>query len=156
VILTGYLDESGTHDGSPVTVMGGMLANARQWEAFEQNFRKAKAKHGFRIFHTKKFKKRDGDFKGWTNDQCLALMADLAPMTATAFTEGVTVALYNDAYEAEYRLGDKPRRLRDGSILDDQSRERRRAIVDHATAAERNRPPHEFFVLRHSSLLPFR
>jgi hypothetical protein len=30
VILTAYLDESGTHDGSPVTVMGGMLANAQQ------------------------------------------------------------------------------------------------------------------------------
>lgn len=112
MILTAYLDESGTHDGSPVTVMGGMLATAGQWEAFEKNFERVKAKHGFRIFHTKKFKKRDGDFKGWTTDQCLALMADLAPMTATAFVEGVTVALDNAAYDAEYRVGDKPKRLR--------------------------------------------
>jgi site-specific DNA recombinase len=109
VILTAYLDESGTHDGSPVTVMGGMLANARQWEAFEKRFSKLKAVHGFEIFHTKKFKKKDGDFRGWTTDQCFALMNDLAPMTATAFTEGVTVALDNAAYEAEYRLGDKPK-----------------------------------------------
>jgi hypothetical protein len=70
VILTAYLDESGTHDGSPVTVMGGMLANARQWEAFEKGFSKLKAVHGFQIFHTKKFKKKDGDFRGWTTDQC--------------------------------------------------------------------------------------
>jgi hypothetical protein len=112
VILTAYLDESGTHDGSPVTVMGGMLANARQWEAFEKGFSKLKAVHGFQIFHTKKFKKKDGDFRGWTTDQCFALMNDLAPMTAAAFTEGVTVALDNAAYEAEYRLGDKPKRLR--------------------------------------------
>ena len=52
MILTAYLDESGTHDGSPVTVMGGMLANARQWEAFEKGFGKLKAVHGFQIFYT--------------------------------------------------------------------------------------------------------
>ena len=112
VILTAYLDESGTHDGSPVTVMGGMLASALQWERFQRNFPKLKTKHGFQIFHTKKFKKREGDFRGWTTSQCFALMNDLAPMTASAFTEGVTVTLNNAAYEAEYRLGDKPSKLR--------------------------------------------
>lgn len=112
VILTAYLDESGTHDGSSVTVMAGMLANARQWEAFEKDFRRIKARHHFKIFHTKKFKKKDGDFKGWTDGQCLALMADLAPLTATAFTEGVSVKLDNADYETEFRAGEKPRRMR--------------------------------------------
>ena len=112
VILTAYLDESGTHDGSPVTVMAGMLANARQWEAFERDFRLIKARHRFQIFHTKKFKKKDGDFAGWTDGQCLALMSELAPLTATAFTEGVSVTLDNTDYEAEFRAGEKPRRMR--------------------------------------------
>jgi hypothetical protein len=112
VILTAYLDESGTHGESPHTVMGGMLANAQQWERFEQNFRRLKKKHGFEIFHTKKFKKRGGDFKGWSNEQCLALIADLAPLTATAFTEGVTFLLENAAYDAEYKASETPRRLR--------------------------------------------
>ncbi len=58
VVLTAYLDESGTHDGSPVTVMGGMLANALQWTRFEQAFGLIKKRHGFKIFHTKKFKRR--------------------------------------------------------------------------------------------------
>jgi hypothetical protein len=110
--LTAYLDESGTHDGSDVTVMGGMLANARQWQKFEIGFSDIKKRHGFSIFHTKKFKRRDGDFKGWSNEQCLALMAELAPMTATAFSEGVTFSLDNAAYDAEYRNGEKPRKLR--------------------------------------------
>ena len=112
MILTAYLDESGTHDGSPVTVMAGMLANARQWEAFERDFRLIKARHRFQIFHTKKFKKKDGDFAGWTDGQCLALMSELAPLTATAFTEGVSVTLDNTDYEAEFRAGEKPRRMR--------------------------------------------
>ncbi|MGB6756158.1 MAG: DUF3800 domain-containing protein [Xanthobacteraceae bacterium] len=112
MILTAYLDESGTHGESPHIIMGGMLANARQWERFEQNFRRLKKKHGFEIFHTKKFKRRTGDFKGWTHEQCLALVADLAPLTATAFTEGVTVLLENAAYDAEYKASETPRGLR--------------------------------------------
>jgi hypothetical protein len=110
--LTAYLDESGTHGHSAVTVMGGMLANARQWERFEAEFSRLKKKHKFRIFHTKKFKRRAGDFKGWTSDQQIALMNDLAPLTARAFTEGVTVTLDNAEYDAQYRGGDKPRKLR--------------------------------------------
>src|SRR5437868_912123 len=112
VILTAYLDESGTHGASPVTIMGGMLANAKQWEVFEKQFRQIKKKHRFRIFHTVKFKNRGGDFKGWSHDQCLALIADLAPITATAFTEGVTFLLDNADYNAEYRSGETPRKLR--------------------------------------------
>ena len=112
MILTAYLDESGTHGESPATVMGGMLANARQWEAFEQKFRQIKKQHKFRVFHTKKFKRRDGDFKGWSNEQCLGLVGALAPITATAFTEGVTFLLDNAAYDTEYKSGDTPRKLR--------------------------------------------
>jgi hypothetical protein len=112
VILTAYLDESGTHGTSPVTVMGGMLANARQWERFDQNFKRVKRKHKFKLFHTRKFKKRDGDFKGWSKEQCLALAADLALLTTTAFTESVTFTLDNADYEAEYKSGERPRKLR--------------------------------------------
>ena len=110
--LTAYLDESGTHDGSPVTVMAGMLANAAQWEAFDANFQRMKEKHRFKIFHTKKLKKRDGDFRGWSDRQIFAMMNDLAMITSTAFTEGVSFTLDNADYETEYRSGSGPRKLR--------------------------------------------
>jgi hypothetical protein len=35
MILTSYLDESGTHGGD-VTIMAGFLADARQWRKFEK------------------------------------------------------------------------------------------------------------------------
>jgi|SRR6516164_3518474 len=76
-VFTGYLDESGTHDGSLVTVMGGLLGRAQQWEPFERRFDGIRKQHGFRVFHTKKFKKRAGDFKGWSDLQMRALMGDL-------------------------------------------------------------------------------
>ncbi len=112
MILTAYLDESGTHDESPITVMGGVLASARQWERFESEFREIKKKYSFKIFHTKKFKKKSGDFAGWSNDQCLSLIYELGSLTSDAFTEGVTIALDNTTYENEYKAGEKPSKLR--------------------------------------------
>ena len=112
LIYTGYLDESGTHGGSAVTVMGGVLASTRQWAAFDKEFTRAKNKHGFRIFHTKKFKAKRGDFTGWSNPQCLALIDDLAMITDNAFTEGVAMAVDNESYEKDYKAGEKPRKLR--------------------------------------------
>jgi hypothetical protein len=88
-VYTGYLDESGTHDGSAATVMGGVLARADQWQKFQKGFDRVKKEHGFRIFHTKKFKNKRGDFEGWTNQQCLALIGDLAGLTDIGLTDGV-------------------------------------------------------------------
>ena len=67
MIFTAYCDESGTHDGSKVTVMGAVLANARRWRQIELEFCRLKRIHNFRVFHTKKFRRRSGDFKGWTD-----------------------------------------------------------------------------------------
>src|SRR5260370_41135985 len=76
-VYTGYLDESGTHDDSAVTIMGGLLARAQNWRPYEIDFDEIRERHGFRVFHTKKFKNRTGDFKGWTEPQQRALLKDL-------------------------------------------------------------------------------
>jgi hypothetical protein len=112
--LTAYLDESGTHDASPVTVMAGIMATAFQWRNFESDFKRVKAKYGFNVFHTKKFKKGNGDFRGWHPLRKFALMQELAQITASenAVIESVTVTLDNADYKASYIGGDKPRRLR--------------------------------------------
>jgi len=112
--LTTYLDESGTHGDSPVTVMAGIMANAHQWDRFETEFGRLKAQYGFRVFHTKKFKRRRGDFEGWHPIRQFALMQDLGALMSPseAFIDSVTVTLNNADYKADYITGDKPRRLR--------------------------------------------
>lgn len=112
--LTTYLDESGTHDRSPVTVMAGIMATAHQWEQFEVGFDRLRAHYGFRVFHTKKFKKRTGDFRGWHPLRQLALMHDLTLLTSSenAFIDAATVSLDNTDYKANYISGEKPRKLR--------------------------------------------
>ena len=83
--------------------MGGMLARAEQWQAFQKNFDKAKKHFGFRIFHTRKFKNRDGDFKGWNVDRQWELMRELARLTGAGLTEGVSIILDNETFEANYK-----------------------------------------------------
>lgn len=113
VILTAYLDESGTHGDSPVTIMAGVLANATQWAHFQTEFSALKAKHNFRVLHAKKFKRRAGDFKGRNVFDQVALLDDLAKLSeGRTFRECVTFTLDNAEYEALLKGGEKPRRLR--------------------------------------------
>jgi len=112
VILTAYLDESGTHAGSPVTIMAGIMGNARQWQRFQTEIDRLRRKYRFRFFHAKELKSRSGDFQGWPVEKCLALITDLAKLTANGLMEGVTFPLNNTAYEAEYRAGEAPRSAR--------------------------------------------
>lgn len=111
-IYTGYLDESGTHDDSPITVMGGIVAKADQWQRFEGGFSNLQNKHHFRVWHSKKFRQRKGDFKGWTADQCTALYWDLAHLNAHGLTDAVAVTLNNAEFEQHYRSGPKPNKAR--------------------------------------------
>lgn len=101
-----YLDESGTHAGSAVTVMGAILGRADQWKLFQAGYDRLKKKHGFKIFHTKKFKNKSGDFKGWTDDQCISLYHDLGRLTGTGLTDSVAIALDNDTYASHYKGAD--------------------------------------------------
>lgn len=111
-VYTAYFDESGTHSDSTVTVMGGVLARAEQWRQFESKFADIKRHHNFKIFHTKKFKRKTGDFKGWSNEQCLALIAELSPLSASFFTDSVATSLDNQRFEDEYKGGANPKKLR--------------------------------------------
>jgi hypothetical protein len=102
--LTGYLDESGTHEGSEVTVMGGFLGRADQWRKFQIAFDEVKQRHGFCIFHTKKFKRRAGDFKGWRDDQVAALLVDLRQLISFGLTDSVAIALDNETFKQYYKI----------------------------------------------------
>jgi hypothetical protein len=111
-VFTGYLDESGTHAGSPLTVMGGVLGRAEQWERFEKQFSQLQSEYGFRVWHTKKFKRKAGDFQGWTDEKCHELYWALQKVTGTGLTDAVAFTLNNASYEADYKFGDLPRKAR--------------------------------------------
>lgn len=118
-VFTGYLDESGTHTESPLTVMGGVLGRAEQWERFEKEFSRLQADYGFRVWHTKNFKQKAGDFKGWTDEKCHDLYWALQKAAGDDLTEAVAVTLDNTSYDAS-NLGSPVRpSFAKGDALDD-------------------------------------
>ncbi len=39
-LVGAFFDDSGTHDGSPVLALGGVLGTGEQWDAFEKAWQK--------------------------------------------------------------------------------------------------------------------
>lgn len=110
--LTAYFDESGTHGGSHATVMAGVLGNEHQWKRFDVEFDKIRRQFGFRIFHATEFKRRQGEFKGWSDDKAVRLLRSLGLMTDACLSEGVVVPIPSSGYKDEFQAGAKPKRFR--------------------------------------------
>ena len=62
-MLKAFLDESGTHQGSPTVALGGFVAGSRNWVELDRAWCKELDAAGLEEFHAKEFFK-DG-FNGW-------------------------------------------------------------------------------------------
>jgi hypothetical protein len=103
MIFTAYLDESGTHDGSNATIMGGFMGAFREEVILGRRLRALQHHYGFTIFHATEFKDRRRDFQGWSDEKGLALIQDMTEMVATSLSSVVIATLPNDRYHTEYR-----------------------------------------------------
>jgi len=111
LIFTAYLDESGTHGNSPITVMGGFLGTAAQWEDFERRLNELRAGYGFTVFHATELKAKRGEFAGWSNEKCMSLVLDLTVLVSEVLTAGAFMSLNNARYRTEYRAAPKPKKV---------------------------------------------
>ena len=119
VILTAFLDESGTHggDGTPgnpaseATVMAGMMATAQQWARFAGNANALRHRYGFRNLHMKDFISKQGDFAGWSPEKQVTLIGDLGSIIqAPSLMEGVTYRVDNKEYLSDF-IGERPKKV---------------------------------------------
>ncbi|MGE0563896.1 MAG: DUF3800 domain-containing protein [Pseudolabrys sp.] len=77
MILSGYYDESGTHGGSPITVLAGFLGPVEQWGNFEREWRKMLRNHGVQYVRAKELFHKQKQFKGWSDRQVRLLWAEM-------------------------------------------------------------------------------
>jgi hypothetical protein len=63
MIITTYLDENGTHDSSPISVMAGYIGTAAQWAQFGADWTALVRKAGVQFIHGLELSKRTGQFK---------------------------------------------------------------------------------------------
>jgi hypothetical protein len=106
MLYTAYLDESDTHGESPTIIMAGVLGHEQQWVSFNERLQAIHGKHGFNIIHATELKRKKGEFRGWSTEQCLALIKDITEACDQHLATGCVVSIPHTQYREEYR--DKP------------------------------------------------
>jgi hypothetical protein len=112
VIFTAHLDESGTHGGSPITLMSAVLGSARQWQNFEKEYAKLRRRYGFSVFHAKEYRDTDGEFMNWSRVTKHQFALEFFAIVDDKLSGGVSAFLKNEDYDAYYLGCDKPRKTR--------------------------------------------
>lgn len=110
VIVTVYIDESGTH-GSGVTILGGWVGSLGQWAAFDRRWVKHLRRNGLTYFHSRKMRQTKGQFEGWSRAKKSAFMQTAADLGLKNLEFGFTIALPDAAYRDFYIAGYRPREI---------------------------------------------
>jgi hypothetical protein len=110
VIVTVYIDESGTH-GSGVTILGGWVGRLGQWATFDPKWRKLLKRSGLTYFHSKTMRGTKGEFKGWTRERKFGFTQEAASIACKNLEFGFTISVNDDAYRDHYVAGNRPREI---------------------------------------------
>ncbi len=68
-VLAGYLDDSGTHQGSPIVTVAGGVASVPQWIRFSRQWKKQLDRWNVEFFHMADFVSGHGKYKGWDENR---------------------------------------------------------------------------------------
>jgi hypothetical protein len=93
-----YMDESGTHGGSPVVTVAGYIGCPDTWAEWTQRWTEALG--DIEIYHAVDAQNLDGEFKDWTSDQVADLAQKLLPIIAEADIAAVVVGLDLRVFDA--------------------------------------------------------
>jgi hypothetical protein len=97
--FTAYFDESGTHAGSPVSVMAGFVGDARQWRKFEKRAAKLFRRFRVDVFHTIDVRRTDKDFAGWTVDRKIEFLDEFQHIINDTLQSGVSSVIRDADYQ---------------------------------------------------------
>jgi uncharacterized protein DUF3800 len=104
MILTAYLDESGTHGDAELSVMAGFVGDARQWRKFEKRSLKLFRRFKVDIFHTIDIRRTDKDFAGWTVDRKIEFLDEFQHIINETTEHGYAAILSSKDYEYYAKL----------------------------------------------------
>lgn len=111
MILTAYMDESGTHGPSSVSVMAACVGEVRQWHKFEKRASKLFRRYGVGVFHAIDLKRGDGDFEGWSVDKKINFVDELVHIQNETLGFNCAVSLKQSDYETFYANRDRPKKV---------------------------------------------
>jgi hypothetical protein len=111
MILTAYLDESGTHTESPLSLMAGFIADARQWRKFEKRTGKLFQRYGINVFHAIDLRRGHKDFRGWSVDRKIKFMDEFQHIGNETLEVGFCSILRQGDYVDFYANKNRPKRV---------------------------------------------
>ena len=110
MIVTVYIDESGTH-GSGVTILGGWVGRLGQWATFDPKWVKLLKRNGLTYFHSRKMRGTKDEFRGWTRSRKFEFTQQAASLALKNLEFGFTISVVDDAYQDHYIAGHRPREI---------------------------------------------
>jgi Protein of unknown function (DUF3800) len=108
VIITAYIDESGTHGGATM-IMSCLVGRLGQWAQFDSKWGHHLRDNRLTYYHSKQMKHSRGEFKGWDNNRKLAFLTKAGKLTEKHTMFGITAVLGERDYVAHYINNARPR-----------------------------------------------
>jgi hypothetical protein len=93
------MDESGTHDNSPVVVVGAYVGKPSMWRDWTKEWNRTKKP--INVFHAVDCANLVGEFKGWDKARRDAYCARLLPVIPRHNILGIAVGIQMDAFRRE-------------------------------------------------------
>lgn len=91
VVIRIFVDESGTHDGSPVVTVGAYAGRSEVWKKFTKAWNRAKKP--IEVFHATDCAALRGEFEGWTETDRNELVANLLPVLPKFELYGIAMGI---------------------------------------------------------------
>lgn len=98
-MFSGYFDESGTHAGSPIICVAGLVATDNQWEELKREWREVLDEAGITFFHMAKFESRYGEYKDWDSEKRIRIQTKILGIIKRRVNAGMAVAVSIPDYE---------------------------------------------------------
>lgn len=111
VILTTYIDESGTH-GEPTMILGGRVAALGQWIDFDKKWKRLLKKEEIPYFHGTDMLGRKKQFRGWSDSRCLRFIERAQRIVGRHTRIGFAANIDIHDYKTVYRAAERPRKLK--------------------------------------------
>jgi len=112
VILTLYVDESGTHGGSKLMTLGAVGARLDKWVKFDRAWADMLRRYGAPYLHMKELRHGEGPYEGWPEPMKRAITQTAAEIIAENTDFGTSVVLRSQDYRECFVAGEKPRKMR--------------------------------------------
>lgn len=108
VMFTAYFDDSGTHEGSKVTVVAGYISTVEQWKKLESEWRDVLNDAGIEFFRMSKYESKHGPYEGWDEFKRKRVLERLILIarvrTRIPVAAAITVSDYHEVLGAAKRL----------------------------------------------------